>query len=136
VNEQPKIAAVMHGGMRTEVDVMDQGNIIHQWVRKAVEPLPLFDPRKEKETYQQARKELVGAEWIASTSSTPPLYDRPSVYDMPPVYDHSERKVEKVSTLKDFLRSCLELMKDESSLSMLHGMIDHCTQEKEIHVHT
>jgi hypothetical protein len=56
------------------------------------------------------------------------------MYDMPPVYDHSERKVEKVSTLKYFLRSCLELMKDESSLSMLHGMIDHCSQEKEIHV--
>jgi hypothetical protein len=54
------------------------------------------------------------------------------MYDMPPVYDHSERQVDKVSTLKSFLKSCLELMKDESALSMLHGMIDHCTQEKEI----
>jgi hypothetical protein len=43
-------------------------------------------------------------------------------------------KVEKVSTLKRFLRSCLELMKDESALSILCGMIDHCAQEKEIHV--
>jgi hypothetical protein len=48
------------------------------------------------------------------------------VYDMPPVYDHSERQVDKVSTLNSFLKSCLELMKDESALSMLHGMIDHC----------
>ena len=77
---------------------------------------------------------MIGEEWISSTSTMPPLYDRSLVYDMPLVYDHSERKVEKVSTLKDFLRICLKLMKDESSLSMLHGMIDHCTQEKEIHV--
>jgi hypothetical protein len=125
---------VTHGGTRTRADVMDQGNRIHQWVRKATEPQPLFDPRKEKEMYTQARKEVIGAEWIASTLTMPPLYDRPSVYDMPPVYDHSERQVDKVSTLNSFLKSCLELMKDESALSMLHGMIDHCTQEKEIHV--
>jgi hypothetical protein len=48
-------------------------------------------------------------------------------------YDHTdtERKVEKVSTLKSFLKSCLELMKDETTLSMLHGMIDHCMQDRE-----
>jgi hypothetical protein len=72
----------------------------------------------------QERKEVIGAEWIASTSTTPPLYDRPPVYDMPLVYDHSERQVDKVSTLNSFLKSCLELMKDESSLNMLCGMID------------
>jgi hypothetical protein len=64
----------------------------------------------------------------------PPLYDRPPVFDMPLVYDHSEKQDEKVSTLQSFLRSCLELMKDESALSSLHGMIDHCSQEKEKHV--
>jgi hypothetical protein len=68
---------------------MDQGNRIYQWVRKEIEPLPLFDPRKEKETYQKERKELVGLECITSTSSVPPLYDRPLVYDIPLVYDHS-----------------------------------------------
>jgi hypothetical protein len=55
---------------------MDQGNRIHQWVRKATKPLPLFDPRKEKETYKQERKEVIGEEWITSTSTMPPLYDR------------------------------------------------------------
>jgi hypothetical protein len=55
------------------------------------------------------------------------------MYDMPPAYDHLiiERKVEKESTLKSFLKSCLELMKDETTLNMLHGMIDQCTQDKE-----
>jgi hypothetical protein len=55
------------------------------------------------------------------------------VYDMPPAYDHSmtERTIEKVSTLKSFLKSCLELMKDETALNTLCGMIDQCTQDKE-----
>jgi hypothetical protein len=126
-NEQPKIAAVTHGETRTKADVMDQGNTIHQWIRKAAEPLPLFDHRKEKETYQQARKESIGADCIASTSTMPHFHDKPLVFDMPLVYDHSQKQAEKVSTLQSFLRSCLELMKDESALSSLYRMIDHCT---------
>jgi hypothetical protein len=51
-DDHPRIATVTYGGTRTEEDTMDQGNRIHQWVRKATKPLPLFDPRKEKETYQ------------------------------------------------------------------------------------
>jgi hypothetical protein len=39
-------------GMRNEYDVIEQRNTIHQWVRKEIEPLPLFDTRKEKESYQ------------------------------------------------------------------------------------
>jgi hypothetical protein len=62
--------------------------------------------------------------------------DLPPVYDMPPTYDHSitERPVEKESTLKSFLKSCLELIKDETALNMLCGMIDQCAQDKEAHV--
>jgi hypothetical protein len=30
------------------------------------------------------------------------------------------------------MRSCVELMKDETTLSALCDMIDHCTQEREI----
>jgi hypothetical protein len=62
----------------------------------------------------------------------PPLFEKPLFYYMPLEYDHSERKFGKVITLKYFLISCLELMKNESSLTMFHGMIYHCTQEKEI----
>jgi hypothetical protein len=76
----------------------------------------------------------MGVDWIASTLTVPPLYDRPLVYDMPLVYDHSEKQTDKVSTLKIFLRSFLDLMKDESMLSSLCRMIDHCAQEKEKHV--
>jgi hypothetical protein len=46
----------MHGGTRARTDEMDQGNRIHEWVRKAIYPQPLFAPRKEKEMYMKERK--------------------------------------------------------------------------------
>jgi hypothetical protein len=107
---------------------MEKGKGIEQWIRKAVDPMPTFNPQKEKETYQQARKEILGPDWIASTSNVPPVYDMPSVYD----HTIPERSVEKVNTLKYFLKSCLELMKDETTLNALCGMIDQCTQDREV----
>jgi hypothetical protein len=76
---------------------------------------------------------LIGAEWITSTSIAPPLYERSLVYGMPLVYHHmdTERKVEKVSTMRMLLNNYLELMKDKTTLNALHGMIDQCTQDKE-----
>jgi hypothetical protein len=76
----------------------------------------------------------MGVDWITSTSTTPPLYDRPSVYDMPPVYDHSKKQTDKVSILKRFLRIFLDLMQYESVLSSLCRMIDHCSPKKQKHV--
>jgi hypothetical protein len=63
-------------------------------------------------------------EWI--TLNLQPAYDMPPIFDMPPAYDHSmiERIVGKVSTLKSFLKNCLELMKDETALNSLRGMIN------------
>jgi hypothetical protein len=61
-DEQPKIASSGYTWRnKNRADVTDQGNRIHQWVRKETEPQLLFDPRKEKETYTQARKEVIGA---------------------------------------------------------------------------
>jgi len=70
---------------------MEQGKWTKKWVRKETKPPPLFDPIKEKDTYQKSRKELLEIELIASTSTTPPVYDRTPIYDMPPTYDHLER---------------------------------------------
>jgi hypothetical protein len=132
-DEQPNVATITCGGTRTKVDATNQGNRIHQWARKSIEPMSLFDPAKEKDTYKKERKEVIGEKWIATTSIAPPLYNRSSVYNMPPVYDHTdtERQFEKVRTLKSFLKSCLELMKDKTALSILRGMIDHCVQDTE-----
>jgi hypothetical protein len=45
------ITVVTCEGTKTGEDAMNQGNKIYQWVGKATEPQPLFDPRKEKEMY-------------------------------------------------------------------------------------
>jgi hypothetical protein len=87
--KQPKIVVVMRRGTRTRVDVIDQGNMINQWVKRVVEPQPLFNHIKEKEMYTQVRKEVMGVEWIKSNSTMPILYGRPPIYGMPPFYDHS-----------------------------------------------
>jgi len=84
-----------------------------------------FDPRRERDTYNKVRKELLKIEWVTSTLQP--------MYDMPLAYDHSitKRTIEKVSTLKSFLKSFLELMKDETTLNALHGMINQCMKDKE-----
>jgi hypothetical protein len=43
-----------------------------------------------------------------------------------------QKILEKVSTLREFLRSCVELMKDETALNTLCDMIGHCAKEMEI----
>jgi len=43
-----------------------------------------------------------------------------------------EKPLGKVSNLREFMRSCVELMKDEIALNALCEMIDHCVQEREI----
>jgi hypothetical protein len=78
----------------------------------------------------QERNEVIGEEWIKLNSTTPPFSSKPLVYDIPLVYDHSEKKVDNVRTLKTLIKCCLEIMKDESSLSMMHGMIDPSSQDK------
>jgi hypothetical protein len=104
-DNQPRAEVVTSDRTRTEPDAMEKEKRVEKWIRKAVEPMPTFNPQKEKETYQQGRKEILVTDYIESTSKT---------YDMLSVYDHiiPERLVEKVNTLKEFPKSCLELMQD------------------------
>jgi hypothetical protein len=80
-----------------------------------------FDPQQENETYQNTRKEILGPDWVASTSAALPVVGMPLVYEriIP------EKSVEKVRNLRDFMRSCIELMKDEIVLNAICNMIDH-----------
>ena len=59
-NEKPNISTVTREVMRPEADATDQGNIIHQWVRKVANPLPLFDPRKDKRDLPIRKKIIDG----------------------------------------------------------------------------
>jgi hypothetical protein len=62
------------------------------------------------------------------------VYDWFPVYDMSPTYDNSERPFDKASTMKNLLKSYLELIKDETTLSVFRGMINRFVQDKEAHV--
>jgi hypothetical protein len=59
-------------------------------------PMPTFYPQKQKETYQQTRNEILGLDWIESTSSVTSLVGMPLIYDR----TTTERPLEKVSPLK------------------------------------
>jgi hypothetical protein len=67
------------------------------------------------------RKEVLGEDWGVSTSSVPRVED----HIVP------EKLIEKVSTLIKLLKSCVDLMKDETALNTLYDMIDHCTRGRE-----
>jgi hypothetical protein len=84
-------------------DAMGKGKGIKHWIRKAMDPMLAFNRQKEKGTYQQAKKEMLGPKWITSMSNAPLVYDMPSVYDRTIL----ERSIKKVKNLKDFLKSCL-----------------------------
>jgi hypothetical protein len=101
---------------------MNGGKQVEKWVRKSTRPMPTFDPQQENETYQRERKEILGSDWVASTSSAPYVCD----CIMP------EKPLGKVSTLRELLRIFVELMKDQIVLNALYEMIDHYTQEREI----
>jgi hypothetical protein len=45
-NDQPRVAVVTHGGMRTGPDATEKGKGVEQWIRKVVEPMPTFNPQK------------------------------------------------------------------------------------------
>jgi hypothetical protein len=58
------------------------------------------------------------------------------MYEMPLAYDHSitKRPIEKESNLNIFLKSCLEIIMDDTSLNVLHRMTNQCAQDKKEHV--
>jgi hypothetical protein len=75
-NEGPKITVVTRGGTKIGVDMATRGNQTEQWVRKSAGLVAKFNPQQGKETYQSARKEILGPHGGASTSSMPHIEDR------------------------------------------------------------
>jgi len=114
-NEGPRIETVMREGTRTWVIAMNGGRQVEQWMRKSIGPMLTFDPQQEKEMYHMTRKEILGLDWITPTSTAPPMVDMPSIYD----HTIPEKMLEKVSNLRELLRSCVELMKNEITLNAL-----------------
>jgi hypothetical protein len=43
-DDQLRVTVVMCDRMRTRVDAMEKGKGVEQWIRKAIEPMPTFNP--------------------------------------------------------------------------------------------
>jgi hypothetical protein len=82
---------------------------------------------------QAGQKKKILQENIASTSNAQPGYNG-RIYDMPHPFDHTNRhhSSEKVSNIKNFLVSCLKLLKDQTSLQVLQRLIEKCNSGEEI----
>jgi hypothetical protein len=68
-NEEPRITVFTHRGAKTGVDVTNGGKHTEQWVRKSAWHMLTLDPRQENVTYRNSRKEIIGQDWGASTST-------------------------------------------------------------------
>jgi hypothetical protein len=73
------------GGTKTGEYAKNRNQDHHQWVRKNTTPQQHFDACKEKETFKEARQEIL-KDNIASTLGTK-LGDDVPVYDMPHLFD-------------------------------------------------
>jgi hypothetical protein len=82
----------------------------NQWVKKNLDPKKQFDTQKEKEIFIEAPE-----------------------YDMLPSLDHTNRTQpkEQVSTIKDFLQSCIKMLSDPSSIKVLQNILEKCSSEME-----
>jgi hypothetical protein len=70
-SEEPRVIFITRGGVVTGEDRVTPGKTTDgSGIRRASEKVPLFDPRKEKHTFEEARREFVGEQ--ASSSRAQP----------------------------------------------------------------
>jgi hypothetical protein len=86
-------------------------------IRRAVEKAQLLDPRREKHTFEEARREFAG-EHASSSREQPEVKE----CEMPPSFDHY-RQGKEVSKLMDLLYTCINLIKDERVVQELQHLI-------------
>jgi hypothetical protein len=56
-DKEPRVTIITRGGVVTGEDRVTLGNAIDgSEIKRASEKVPLFDPRKEKHTFEEARK--------------------------------------------------------------------------------
>jgi hypothetical protein len=87
-------------------------------------PEQKFDVRKEKETFKEAREDIL-KENITSTSGTN-LVDEIPVYDMPPLFDQTSRENPSgsIDNLRNILGSCVNLLNHKNSLPLLQSLLE------------
>jgi hypothetical protein len=87
--------------------------------------------RKENETFKEVRQDIL-KDNISSTSVAQQNQD-PPMYDMPSSMDHTSKgqPLDKVSTIKTFLQSCVKLLNEPSSIKVLQNLLEICNTKVE-----
>jgi hypothetical protein len=119
--EYPRIVFITIGGIVIGEDKMTQGNIEEDsGVRKATEKTHSFDAKKERQIFEEARNKFKADE--GSSSKTWPKIRE---YGMPLAFNQSafSKEGKEVSTLMEFLHTCIKLIEDESIVQELQNLI-------------
>jgi hypothetical protein len=119
------INIVTRGGGKTETDTIK--NIQHNTngLRRILSHISSL-MHKKKETFKEARHEFLKKN-VASTSGVHHAHNLP-MYEIPSSMDHTSegQPLEKVSTIKTFLQSCIKLFNDQSYVKVLQDMLEIC----------
>jgi hypothetical protein len=119
--EDPRVTIITRGGVVTGEDRVTPGNTIEESrVRRVVEKTQVFDPRKEKKTFEEARREF-GRDRDSSSKTQPEVKE----CGMPLEFDQSTLPGEgkEVRNLMEFLCICINLIKDERVVQELQNLI-------------
>jgi hypothetical protein len=106
--KDPRVIGITRGGVVTVEDRLTQGkNTKDSRIWKATEKTQMFDAKKERQIFEEARKEFRGDQ--GSSSKT-----RPEVgeYGIPLEFDQSASPKEgkEVSKIMEFLYTCIKLI--------------------------
>jgi hypothetical protein len=124
ISEEPRgeesiVVVITRGGIVTGEDRVTLGKTTEgSGIIRVAEKTQLFDPRRERHTFEEARKEFVAGQ--ASSSKAQPKVRECGI---PPSFDQSARKGKEVSKLMEFLYTCINLIKDEKVVQELQHLV-------------
>jgi len=107
----PRVVVITGGGDATREDRVTPGKTTEELkVRNTVEKTQEFDPRKEKQIFEEERKEF-GRDQASSSKARLEVRE----CGMPLEFDQSAspREGKEVSKIMEFLCTCINLIKDK-----------------------
>jgi hypothetical protein len=119
----PRVFFITRGGASTGEDKVTLGKTIEQsGARKATEKTQEFDPNKEKQTFEEERKEFRRYQ-ASSSKALPEVRECGMLLDFD--QSASPREGKEVSKIMEFVCTCINLIKDESVVQEIQNLIKH-----------
>jgi hypothetical protein len=121
LGEDPRVVVITRGGIVTGEDKVTQGKTTEESrVRKDTKKTQTFDAKKEKQVFEEERKEF-GRDQASSSKVRREVRE----YGMPLAFDQSTlpKEGKEVRKLMGFLYTCIKLIQDESVVQELQKLI-------------